>query len=63
MKLECSRGHQFDTTDMGQRVAFGDNNLREGGRCQMVLSYDRVYGTERCRRVLHKVGTARKKKK
>jgi hypothetical protein len=53
MTLVCSRGHRFDTTDIGQRVSFGDNHLVVGARCPMVMSYDRMTGTEYCRMVLH----------
>lgn len=54
MILLCSRGHKFDTTDMGHRAAWGDNRLVVGGRCPMALSYDRISGTTYCRRVLRK---------
>ncbi len=56
MILVCSRGHQFDTTDIGHRVQWGDNRLVEGGRCPMLMSYDRMGGSVYCRRVLHELG-------
>lgn len=56
MKLTCSRGHIFNTSDVGHRVTFGDNRLVPGGRCPMVMSYDRMSGNSYCGRVLKKVG-------
>ena len=52
MILVCSAGHRFDLSNIGVRVSFGDNALRVGGRCPMVMEYDRMTGTKYCRRVL-----------
>ena len=54
MKLVCSHGHRFDTSNIEHRVAWGDNRLAIGGRCPMVMAYDRLSGTSYCRRVLKK---------
>ena len=54
-KLICSRGHILDPTNVSQRVAYGDNRLVVGGRCPMVMSYDRMQGSTYCQRVLKKV--------
>lgn len=56
MILTCSRGHKFDTTDIGHRVEWGDSRLRVGGRCPMLMSYDRIGGSTYCGRVLHELG-------
>ena len=53
MILVCSRGHRFDTTDIGHQVEWGSNRLRVGGRCPMEMSYDRMSGSTYCRRILH----------
>ena len=53
MILVCSRGHKFDTTNIGHRVELGDNRLVVGGRCPMLMDYDRLSGSTYCRRVLH----------
>ena len=55
MRLICSRGHVLDTTDVSHRVSFGDNRLVLGGRCPMLMSYDRLHGSTYCGRVLKKV--------
>ena len=49
MKLRCSRGCEFDTT----RPFYKD--LKEGDRCPNVISYDRIYGSTYCRRILREV--------
>jgi len=54
MKLECSRGHKLDSSNMGHRIAFGDNRLIPGGRCPMLMSYNRLDGSTYCRRILKK---------
>ncbi len=49
MKIQCSRGHEFDTkkiSTLGQP--------REGDRCPMELSYDRMSGSRYCGRILRK---------
>ena len=53
MILVCSRGHKFDTDDIGHRVEWGDNRLEVGGRCPMLIEYNRMSGSKYCRRVLH----------
>jgi len=55
MILKCSRGHRFDTDDLVARVTFGDNHLRIGAKCPMVMTYDRLIGTGYCRRVLREI--------
>jgi hypothetical protein len=52
MILVCSAKHEFNTEDMGHRVEYGDYAMRVGGRCPMVMSYDRMSGTKYCRRIL-----------
>ena len=61
MILVCSRGHKFDTTDIGHRAEWGDNRLRAGGRCPMLMDYDRLCGCRYCRRVLHELGDGNNK--
>lgn len=50
MILRCSRGHEFDTV---RDVWHG--NLRDGGRCPMEMSYDRMDGSTYCRRILRPI--------
>jgi hypothetical protein len=52
MILVCSRGHEFNTENIGHRVTWGDNRLIKGGRCPMLMSYDRMSGSTYCQRVL-----------
>ncbi|MDD4873901.1 MAG: hypothetical protein PHE15_02860 [Dehalococcoidales bacterium] len=49
MILECSRGHRFDTESISYR------DLKEGDRCPVEISYDRMTGLTYCRRVLHEL--------
>lgn len=53
MILVCSRGHKFDTENSSHRITWGDHRLIVGGRCPMLMEYDRMSGSEYCRRVLH----------
>ncbi len=46
MILICSAGHRVDT-----RHPF-EHDRKPGDRCGMELSYDRIHGLTRCRRVL-----------
>ena len=52
MKLICSRGHEFDTENSSHRMTWGDNRLIAGGRCPMLMDYDRMSGSTYCGRVL-----------
>ncbi len=46
MLLICSRGHLYDKTNL----FYG--HLREGMRCPMLMSYNRMDGGRYCRRIL-----------
>ena len=51
--VKCSAGHKYDLSLMATRFMHGDP--KEGGRCPMVLSYDRLCGgSKTCRRVLRR---------
>jgi len=50
MKLKCSAGHRWDCDKASDRWWKGIK--KPGDRCGMVVSYDRIGGTVRCRRVL-----------
>jgi hypothetical protein len=52
MKLICSAGHEFDSNNMSQRISYGDDRLRVGGRCPALLAYDRLSGSRYCGRLL-----------
>lgn len=52
MKLQCPAGHKWDDAKASDRWWKGDK--KPGDRCGEELSYDRMSGTRRCRRVLHK---------
>ncbi len=63
MLLRCSAGHIVDTNDVGHRITYGDNRMVVGGRCPMVMSYDRMEGTRYCRRILREWIPFEKKEK
>lgn len=50
MKIECSAGHKYDISTLAGRMQCGDR--KPGQRCGMVLTYDRMYGSTYCRRIL-----------
>ena len=58
MILKCSAGHSFDTKDIGHLVAWGQNRLVAGGKCPMLMSYDRIGGSSYCGRILKEVKNA-----
>ncbi len=57
MILVCSRGHKFDTND--SQDSFYHPYVKDGTRCPMLMSYDRMSGSEYCRRILHEDGKKR----
>lgn len=60
MILVCSAGHEWNTDDFQTR--FYHPQLKAGGRCPAELSYDRLYGSQYCRRVLRQQTEPDKKK-
>lgn len=45
-KLRCSRGHEYPLNDIRYR------HFEKGMRCPMQMSYDRMFGSVYCRRIL-----------
>jgi len=51
--VRCSAGHEYDLSLLATRFLHGDP--KEGGRCPMILSYDKLCGgSKTCRRVLRR---------
>ena len=50
MKLICSREHLFNTNK-----DIWNKELKSGDRCPMVISYDRMSGVKRCKRILREL--------
>lgn len=50
MILVCSRGHEFDMDKWEDRYYWG--TLVPGQRCPQILAYERMSGSQYCRRVL-----------
>lgn len=54
MILRCSKGHTIDTESFND-IFYGRSFKKPGGRCSMLISYDRMCGSVYCRRVLKEV--------
>lgn len=52
-KIACSKGHIYDLSTLRGRWEVKGKNI--GDKCPMVMSYDRMFGTQYCNCLLKKL--------